>query len=212
MTFTNAAAAEMRERIGAAVERELSLDPDNDHLQQQAVLLPQAPITTIDSFCLKLIRENFDRLSIDPLFRIGDEGELLLLQGEVLEQLIEDEYGEGGEEFHHFVESYALGKSDDKVKDYIMQVYRFAQSNPWPSDWIRKCRQELSDLKEESLKDSPWMEFLLHDVHLQAGEWAEQLRKAEAVCGEENGPAPYLPMVAASRMRMEALMLSLIHI
>ena len=61
----------------------------------------QAPITTIDSFCLKLIRENFDRLSIDPLFRIGDEGELLLLQGEVLEQLIEDEYGEGGEEFHH---------------------------------------------------------------------------------------------------------------
>ena len=206
MTFTNAAAAEMRERIGAAVERELLLDPDNDHLQQQAALLPQAPITTIDSFCLKLIRENFDRLSIDPLFRIGDEGELLLLQGEVLEQLIEDEYGEGGEEFHHFVESYALGKSDDKVKDYIMQVYRFAQSNPWPSDWIRKCRQELSDLKEESLKDSPWMEFLLHDVHLQAGEWAEQLRKAEAVCGEENGPAPYLPMVAASRMRMEALM------
>lgn len=74
MTFTNAAAAEMRERIGAAVERELLLDPDNDHLQQQAALLPQAPITTIDSFCLKLIRENFDRLSIDPLFRIGDEG------------------------------------------------------------------------------------------------------------------------------------------
>jgi ATP-dependent helicase/nuclease subunit A len=68
------------------------------------------------------------------------------------------------------------------VKDYIMQVYRFAQSNPWPSDWIKKCQQELSDLKEESLKDSPWMEFLLHDVHLQAGEWAEQLREAEAVC------------------------------
>ena len=208
MTFTNAAAAEMRERIGAAVEKALERQPDSVHLQRQAALLAQAPITTIDSFCLQLIRENFDRLSMDPMFRIGDEGELLLLQGEVLDELLEDEYAGGDQEFSAFVETFALGKSDDEVKDYIMQVWRFSQSSPWPDQWLADCRAELmglESLRGGGTKDSPWMAFMVNDIYTQAGEWAAALREAEEICGEENGPAAYLPMIAADRRRMEEL-------
>ena len=84
MTFTNAAAAEMRERIGAAVEKKLKEHPEDEHLWLQAALIPQAMITTIDSFCLNIIRSHFNSLDIDPSFRIGDEGELSLLRGDVM--------------------------------------------------------------------------------------------------------------------------------
>ena len=85
MTFTNAAASEMRERIGAAVEKKLKEDPGNEHLWLQSALIPQAKIMTIDSFCLDLIRNHYNALDIDPAFRIGDEGELTLLKGDVME-------------------------------------------------------------------------------------------------------------------------------
>ena len=90
MTFTKAAAAEMRERIQAAIEKKLEEDPGNEHLQQQAVTVQFAQITTIDSFCLHILREHFDCIDIDPAFRVGDEGEMLLLRAEVLQELMED--------------------------------------------------------------------------------------------------------------------------
>ena len=80
MTFTKAAASEMRERILDAIEKKLAKEPDNEYLQQQAVLVQYAQITTIDSFCLHLLREHFDCLDLDPAFRVGDEGEMLLLR------------------------------------------------------------------------------------------------------------------------------------
>ena len=112
MTFTNAAAAEMRERVAAAIEKRLEEHPDDEHLQMQATLVQQAQITTIDSFCLNVIRSHFDSLDIDPSFRIGDEGELMLLRGEVMDRLLEDSYRDGGKEFTDFVETYASGKRD----------------------------------------------------------------------------------------------------
>ena len=95
MTFTNAAAAEMRERIAAAIEQKLKEDPQNEHLQMQATLVHHAQITTIDSFCLNVIREHFNQLDLDPAFRIGDEGELLLMRADVMAELLEDSYASG---------------------------------------------------------------------------------------------------------------------
>lgn len=95
MTFTNAAAAEMRERIAAAIEQKLKEDPQNEHLQMQATLVHHAQITTIDSFCLNVIREHFNQLDLDPAFRIGDEGELLLMRADVMAELLEDSYAPG---------------------------------------------------------------------------------------------------------------------
>ena len=91
MTFTNAAASEMRERIGAAVEKKLKEDPGNEHLWLQSALIPQAMITTIDSFCLYLIRNHFDEIGLDPDFRVADEGEVRLLKRDVLDEMLEEE-------------------------------------------------------------------------------------------------------------------------
>ena len=110
MTFTNAAASEMRERIGAAIEKKLEEMPENEHLQMQAALVHHARITTIDSFCLDLIRNHFNMLDLDPSFRIGDEGELILLRADVMQEMLEDYYTDGGERFVAFVETYARGK------------------------------------------------------------------------------------------------------
>lgn len=191
MTFTNAAAAEMRERIAAAIEKKLMEQPENRHLQVQAALVPHAQITTIDSFCLNLIRNHFNQLDIDPGFRIGDEGELLLLRTDVMEGLLEEYYQKDDPEFEQFVETYATGRTDAGIEDYILQVYRFAQSNPFPAQWIKECREEIREIQDGGLEETSWMKFLMEDARRQLAELEEQLRDAYEVCLEENGPQVY---------------------
>lgn len=205
MTFTRAAASEMRERIQEAIEKELEKDPENPHLQQQAILVQFAQITTIDSFCLHILRENFDSLEIDPAFRVGDEGEMLLMRGDVMEELLEDYYRDGGEAYERFVDAYAVGKADGGIADYVMQVYTFAQSNPWPGEWFSRCREELLQTDPEKIDETGWMQFLLRDSAMQAQEWKKQLQEAAEICREEDGPAPYLPMVEEDLFHVERL-------
>ena len=181
MTFTKAAASEMRERIHNAIEKKLTEDPDNEYLQQQAVLVQYAQITTIDSFCLHLLREHFDCLELDPAFRVGDEGEMLLLRGDVMEELLEDWYAKRDPRFEKFVDAFASGKADGGIDDYIYQVYSFSQSNPWPGEWIEQCRKELSDTSLEALDRTEWMHFLLSDVRNQASEWVRELKAVSEV-------------------------------
>ena len=100
VTFTNAAAAEMRERIGAGIAARLAENPGSGHIQRQATLLHNAQITTIDSFCLFLLRNHFNEIGLDPAFRIADEGEIRLMQQDVLKELLEDAYAAGEESFH----------------------------------------------------------------------------------------------------------------
>lgn len=195
MTFTKAAASEMRERIQAALEKKLEENPQDEHLQQQAVMVQYAQVTTIDSFCLHILREHFDRLDIDPAFRVSDEGELLLMKSEVMETLLEDYYAKEGERFKRFVDTYSIGKADGGISDYISQVYTFSQSNPWPEEWFENCRKELNNVTMEEFEQTGWMRFLLRDIHMQAEEWEQQLGAAAAICREADGPEPYLPMI-----------------
>ena len=208
MTFTNAAAAEMRERIADALEKQLEEHPGDRNLERQTTLIHHAKITTIDSFCLKLLREHFSSLDIDPGFRIGDEGELLLLQADVLKELLEDYYGRNDENFFRFVDTYASGKADGGLEDYIMQVCRFAQSNPWPEEWLDMCRKELcaeNPDDPETFENSCWMKYLIQDVKRQAGEFVSQLDDAIEIASEEDGPQAYLPMLTEDQRNMEAL-------
>ena len=201
MTFTNAAAAEMRERIGAAVEACLQEEPQNEHLQMQAALVHHAKITTIDSFCLNIIREHFNFLDLDPSFRIGDEGEMLLLRADVMEEMLEDAYAEGKEEFIHFVETFGQGKSDAGIEDYIMQVYEYAQSNPYPNQWLEACRKEL---EEEEKPDLPWMAFLMKDLKKQLKELLEQQKECLELCEADEFLSAYVPMMLSDIGQLEA--------
>ncbi len=205
MTFTNAAAAEMRERIGEALENQLEEHPGDRNLERQTTLIHHAKITTIDSFCLHLLREHFNELDIDPGFRIGDEGELMLLQADVMKELLEDYYGRNDDRFFRFVDTYASGKTDGGLEDYIMQVYTFSQSNPWPGEWIAACREELSVDIAADEGNLPWMQYLLDDVRRQAAEFTEQLDEALELAMLEDGPQAYIPMLTEDKRAMEQL-------
>ena len=127
LTFTKAAAAEMRERVGKAIEERLLENPDHVHLQRQSTLVHNAQITTIDSFCLYVVRNYFHLLSLDPGFRLGDEGELRLLKKDVLGELLEEYFQEGREEFYAFVEAYATGKRDEVLEKLVLDLAEFSQ-------------------------------------------------------------------------------------
>jgi len=182
MTFTKAAADEMRERVLKAVDEKLMEQPDNEHLQMQAAMIPYAQITTIDSFCLGIIREHYSRLDIDPAFRVGDEGELILLRGDVMKEMLEEFYEAKDPSFECFVETYASGKTDRGIEDFIMQVYRFSQSNPWPEEWLNNCRQELTACDMKHMKDTAWMRFLMKDAALLLEELLIQTEAAMEIC------------------------------
>ena len=130
VTFTNAAASEMRERVADALAKLLDENPQNRHVKRQNTLIHQAQITTIDSFCLYVIRNYFNQLDIDPSFRIGDEGELRLLLADVMEEMLEEHYQKGDKDFADFVETYSRGKADSGIDEYIYQVVEFARSTP----------------------------------------------------------------------------------
>lgn len=205
MTFTKAAADEMRERVLSAVDEKLREDPENGHLQMQAAMIPYARITTIDSFCLGILREHYNQLLIDPAFRVGDEGELLLLKGSVMEELLEDYYQSEREEFFRFVETYAAGKADRGIEDYIMAVYHFSESNSWPEKWLREQEEELTKWDGEHLMESEWVKFLFWDVKTQADELISQMTEALSVCGEEAGPAAYQSMIARDLAMLKSI-------
>ncbi len=143
VTFTNAAAAEMRERIGKAMRKRLEDEPDNKHLRKQLTLLNNAQITTIDSFCLYLLRNHFHEIQLDPSFRIADDGEVKLLQQETLEEYLEQKYDEGKPEFLEIIEKYAGSGKDKDLKDMLLKLYLFSQSNPFPEDYLNTCIVEL---------------------------------------------------------------------
>ncbi len=200
MTFTNAAAAEMRQRIAAAIEERLAEDPDDEHLQMQSSLIHYAKIQTIDSFCLDLIRSYFDRLDRDPGFRVGDESELQLLRGDVMAQLIEDCYEQASPEFINFVEAYAPGKTDKVLEDLIGRVYDFSQSSPYPACWFKECQSAGDDDSKPR-----WIGFIYDDIRRQAEELAGQISESVAICASDACLCAYIPALTDDLTQLEAL-------
>lgn len=136
VTFTKAAAAEMKQRIRQALEDCLESEPDNTDIQRQLTLINNAQITTIDSFCLNIIRNYFTDIDLDPGFRTADDGEIDLLCHDVMEELLEDYYSEADENFLDFVEGYGTGRDDGKIEDIILKLYKFSRSYPWQDEWF----------------------------------------------------------------------------
>ena len=142
VTFTNAAAAEMRERISRALNDRLAVDPENEHLQRQTTLLHNARITTIDSFCLFVLRNQFHTIGLDPAFRIAEEGEIRLLRQEVLAEVLEDCYAQGKPEFLNCMEYFSVGSRDTAVEEIVLKLYDFAMSTPFPEVWLAERKND----------------------------------------------------------------------
>lgn len=205
VTFTNAAAAEMRERIGAAIEKKVEEEPDNIHLQRQQTLIHTAMITTIHSFCLDVIRNHFNEIDLDPSFRIGDEGELKLLKSDVLQKLLEDYYEEGREEFYDFVESYSTGKSDSEIEEMVMKLYSFSMSHPNPKQWLSKCLDLYNIHSISDLNESPFMEFLIDYIRNILADCKGYIEAAIEIANEPAGPYMYLDALHSDLLLLEKL-------
>ncbi len=205
VTFTNAAAAEMRERIGKAIDKKLQESPDNRHLQRQISLLQSAQITTIHSFCLNVIRNYFHRIDLDPSFKIAEESEITLLKSDVISDILERWYEEGREEFHDFVESYSYSKSDLPIENLILQLFNFSMSDPWPKAWIARMRRrfEISSLQE--LNETSWMYEILDYVKEVLGDLLKKNSQAIDICNEAGGPTVYEAALLSDRSILESL-------
>ena len=164
VTFTEAAASEMKERIRLAIEKKLLEYPEDEHLKQQATLIHNAQITTIHSFCLSVIRDHFHAIDIDPGFRIAEEGELKLLKEDVMKELLENYYIKDDKKFKYFIECYASGKTDDGIKELIYSLYNAAMSNPYPDTWLEECIDSYRNTDLESVKSSEWMNLLWKNI------------------------------------------------
>lgn len=192
VTFTNAAASEMRERIGDAISKKLEEMPDSKMLQRQLALLNKSNITTIHSFCLDIIKNNFHLIDLDPGFRIGDETECTLIKQDVLIELFEDKYDKEDEDFLNLIEAYCTNRDDERLKEIVLKLYNFSMSGPWPSVWLREKAQEFNINSLDELEKASWYKVLKESLYLDLNNAKNGLDEAIKICEEDSDLAPYL--------------------
>ncbi|WP_019153305.1 helicase-exonuclease AddAB subunit AddA [Robertmurraya massiliosenegalensis] len=191
VTFTNASAAEMRHRIGEALEKAINANPSSKHLRKQLSLLNRASISTLHSFCLEVIRKYYYQIDVDPGFRIADETEAQLLRDEVMEELFEEEYGKkGNEPFFELVDTFSNDRSDVALQDIIREIYDFAQSNPAPSAYLQSMKEMYAVNEEMTIEELPFVDVLLFDIELQLKGAKDLLESGLQLTKLPGGPAP----------------------
>ena len=205
VTFTNAAAAEMRERIGNAIEKALDEQPGDEHLLRQLTLIHNAQITTIDSFCLYVVRNHFHEIDLEPNFRIGDEGELKLLREDVLGRVLEQNYEEPSEAFSDFVEGYASGRTDAALNEMILQLYEFSRSYPWPEKWLDSFVGAYRIGTREELDRAEWLALLTENICFVLKDCEQLLKQALAITQQDDGPDMYEKAVQSDLEKYEGL-------
>ena len=199
MTFTEAAAEEMKERIKKRLEEHLQKGYDKRILREIA-LLPTANISTIHAFCKRLIEENYAGLSIDAHFRIGDTGEMSLLQSDILEELLEEEYERKEESFLAFVDQFSMGKKDKGIEELILKLYNLASAMPFPKAYLEGLLEEDAHSRREK-----WEKDLYGDMKSRLENLSLLYEEALELCREPNGPIEYEERILEEREQCLAL-------
>lgn len=187
VTFTKAAAAQMKDKIRKALDSMLDENPGDVNLLRQITLLNNAQITTIDSFCLWIIRNHFPEVNLDPGFRIMDEGEKKLIENDVLEDVLEEFYAEADEEFFNLVDAFGMGRDDSGLVSTIDKIYRFSRSNPWIDEWFDECMKVYDD----ETNDNPAIKELYDSIKNVLLDYRDKYNRLVDICSEPAGPAAY---------------------
>lgn len=206
VTFTEAAAAQMRDKIASALEKLLEKEPENVHIQKQSALLYKAQISTIHSFCLNIIRNNFNEIGLDPAFRVADETELKLLEQDVLNELMEELYGTKDERFLDLVEFFSKGVSDDYLRDSILKIYSFSEGYPWPEEWLELQDRLYSEANEDIFVNSEWIDFLYEYLQSLLEEALKLIEKAKRYAELPDGPAAYMDQLISDEEQIKYIM------
>lgn len=206
VTFTNAAAAEMRHRIGAALEKAVAANP-SPYLRRQVTLLNRASITTLHSFCMEVLQRYYYLIDIDPSFRIADSTEAQLLRQEAMDELLEEEYEKKDNPFFfRLIDSYTGDRGDEALQHLLLKVYDFARSHPWPEHWLDEMASMYRVETVEAFYDLPWFRYLRNDVQLELTGALELLRQGAEIAQMSGGPLPYLANFQEDEVLIEGLL------
>ncbi|MCR5691070.1 MAG: helicase-exonuclease AddAB subunit AddA, partial [Eubacterium sp.] len=193
VTFTKAAAAQMKDRLRQRIDQALEKDPENTHLQKQAALVAKAHISTVHSFCNFVIKNYFHRIGMDPAYRQGDDIEMKMLSQETLEELLEREYQEAREDFMELASWNCFNKSDRELEEMILSLYNQALSQPFPKEWLDMA-ESYWDLQGEGDWDRhPAVQFVVEASHKVGQGLVEEAKRLEKICLEPAGPHMFLP-------------------
>lgn len=210
VTFTNAAASEMRERILNAIYKKIEEEPTNLRLQKQITLLNKSNICTIHSFCLDVIRNNFYEINISPNFRIGDTAEIELLKEEVLDELFEDLYLKEDEGFLKLLEIYTSYKDDEPLKDIVKSIYNFIQSAPFPEKWLaEKVKLFDIDIENTDFAETVWGKIILNNYKECIEENILGLKKIKKELDAENELEKFSQALRLDIENLESLLVNL---
>lgn len=208
VTFTKAAVAEMKQRIRTAIDELIEREPSNERLHAQLTLINNAQITTIDSFCLNIVRNYFTDIDIDPGFRIADEGEVRLLENDVMEELLEDYYQSNNQAFYDFIDAYGHGRDDSKVVDIILKVYSFARSYPWEEEWYDGVLKMYDIDSEEVFDENEAVKYLYEDIIASLSDYDSIYDNIERLCESSGGPVKYLPAIQSDHASIKMMLSS----
>ncbi|MEH7224910.1 helicase-exonuclease AddAB subunit AddA [Bacillus sp. JJ1566] len=206
VTFTNASAAEMRNRIGEALEKALKEDPASLHIRRQLSLLNRASISTIHSFCLEVIRKFYYLIDIDPGFRIADSTEAELLRDEVMEELFEEHYSNlENTKFFDLVDRFTNDRTDVELQNMIRKLYEFSRAHPTPNEWLKQIVEDYR-VDDQTLDQTPYIPYLLADISLQLEGAKANLEHAMDLIRMPGGPAPRAENIEADLEQIHRLL------
>ncbi|MBC8015958.1 MAG: helicase-exonuclease AddAB subunit AddA, partial [Sporomusaceae bacterium] len=211
VTFTNAAAAEMRARIGNALSDALEQHPHSQHIERQLALLNSSAISTIHSFCQSIVRQNFHLLDLDPQFRVAGQAEITLMKTDVLEKLFETCYAQGDADFLELIDHYGDDQSDESLYSLILGLYNFSRSHPWPDKWLADLKDQFFLSEDTVIDDLPWSKLILGKISLELEQAA---RLADTLCreaGKAGSISEYAQTFAADRVVLDELLAAAHH-
>ena len=183
VTFTSAAASEMRERVLEAIYSKLEDEPDNENLQKQLILLGKSNICTIHSFCLDIIRNNFFEIDLSSNFRIANEEEIELLKQESLEDVFEELYENEDKDFEKLVDTYTGYRGDEPLKEIVLNIFKFIQSSPFPHDWLEENVKKFKPLNNEmDFSRTDWGKILLNEIREEVIDGIQSLKVYRNKC------------------------------
>ncbi len=205
VTFTRAAAAQMKEKITAALEKLADENPENEHLVKQVSLVQRADITTIDGFCLGIVKEYFNVINIDSSFDIADKEEMELIKNDVFDEVLGEYYEEGKPEFLQLVDCFARKVSDETIKKSVFKICDVASSYPKPEKWVQEAIDALNINTKEELEKTKWYVGFLKTFKKIIGSCLNTAYECEKICNEPGGPEGYLDNIKSDIELMEEL-------
>lgn len=205
VTFTNAAAAQMRDKIRGKLQKALSKDPSNPHLCRQQLLVNRADICTIDSFCLKLVKENFNMLDIDSSFTLGDAGVMEMIKSEVMDRLFEELYDSGDKDFKVLISIFGTKNNEEELREAVNNVYKKSSSYPIPSVWLSNAKASLAIKDQSEFNKLKWVLDYVNSVKAEISDISRDIDEALALCNLPEGPSSYVNALEADRALIEQI-------